>query len=363
MDFGQFNLMGYRERGTPTMRLLDEAVLQAKAAEAAGFAIAWFAEHHFSNYCVCPSPLLMVARLAGETRRIRLGTAVVVVPLYYPARLLAEIGMADSLCGGRLVLGVGSGYRPYEFERFGVDLAESKAMLEEFMDMCELAFTRDTFSYAGKHYRLAETHISARPVRGLPEVWLPGDDPGIHRICARRGYVPLFTGRLFGPDYLERMRATIGESFQAEGRDPATMPLAVQRFMCVTRSRRETLDYVDHARHQMRLASNLRRRAQVFDGSMLVEQPIPNELPIEQIADNLLVGDVETIAARLTEEIRRARPSHMMFHVQVGGSDFRQAMETIERFATDIRPAVERVLGPLATLPTVADPAAAAHAI
>jgi len=75
MDFGQFNLMGYRTRGTPARRLYDDAVEQVRAAEAAGFAIAWFAEHHFSNYCVCPSPLMMIARLAGETRRIKLASA------------------------------------------------------------------------------------------------------------------------------------------------------------------------------------------------------------------------------------------------------------------------------------------------
>ena len=96
------------------------------------------------------------------------------------------------------------------------------------------------------------------------------------------------------------------------------MPLAVQRFMCVTASRSETLAYVDNARHQMRLASALRRRAEVTDGAMMREIPIPNEIPLEEMARNLLVGDCETIAQRLCDEIRASRPSHMMFHFQVG---------------------------------------------
>ena len=121
MHFGQFNLMGYRTPGTKAHELYDNAIEQVKAAEANGFEIAWFAEHHFSNYCVCPSPLMMLARLAGETKRIKLGSAVVVTPLYQPVRLISEIGMVDALTHGRLVLGVGSGYQPYEFERFGED--------------------------------------------------------------------------------------------------------------------------------------------------------------------------------------------------------------------------------------------------
>ncbi len=176
MHFGQFNLMGYRTPGAKAYELYDNAVEQVKAAEANGFEIAWFAEHHFSNYCVCPSPLMMLARLAGETRRIRLGSAVVVTPLYQPVRLISEIGMVDALTHGRLVLGVGSGYQPYEFERFGEDLADSVPKLAEFMEMLELAFTRDTFSYSGKHYRLPETHIASRPVKGLPEIWVAGDN-------------------------------------------------------------------------------------------------------------------------------------------------------------------------------------------
>ena len=99
MEFGIFNLMGYRyrESSAPAQRLVKEAKEQTQLADELGYDAAWFAEHHFSNYCICPSPLMMIALCASSTKRIRLGTAVVVVPLYDPVRLLAEIGMALSL--------------------------------------------------------------------------------------------------------------------------------------------------------------------------------------------------------------------------------------------------------------------------
>ena len=187
MDFGQFNLMGYRGPGTDLASLYDGAVAQVRAAEEAGFAISWFAEHHFSNYCVCPSPLMMVARCAGETSRIRLGSGVVIVPLYHPSRLMAEIGMVDQMTHGRLVLGIGSGYQPFEFERFGADLAENTPRTLEFMEMLEQAVANETFSFDGRFHRLPETHIAARPVNGVPEVWVAGDNPELHRMAARRG--------------------------------------------------------------------------------------------------------------------------------------------------------------------------------
>ena len=359
MHLGYFGLMGYRERGTPPERVFREHIEQVRHADRLGFEIAWFAEHHFSNYCICPSPLLMAARCAGETSRIKLAPAVIVTPLYQPARVLAEIGMVDCLTGGRLVLGVGSGYQPYEFERFGQELANARPMLEEFLDMLHLAFDRETFSYAGDHYRLPETHISARPIDGLPEIWVAGDNEFGHRLCARRGYVPLFTGRWLGADYLATMRERVAASYAAEGHDVDTMPLGIQRFLCVTANRAETLAYVENARHQMRLASALRRRAEVMDGAMMTEIPMQNELPLEEMADNLLVGDAETVAERLAAEIRAARPSHMMFHFQVGGSSHAAAMASMEALVTDIVPMVEAELGPLASLGAPAVPAAA----
>jgi alkanesulfonate monooxygenase SsuD/methylene tetrahydromethanopterin reductase-like flavin-dependent oxidoreductase (luciferase family) len=350
MHFGYFGLMGYRERGTPPHTVFSEHVEQVKHADQLGFETAWFAEHHFSNYCICPSPLIMAARCAGETKNIKLAPAVLVTPLYEPARLLAEIGMVDCLSDGRLVLGVGSGYQPYEFERFHQDLGTARPMLGEFLDMLALAFAEESFEYQGEHYTLPSTHISARPVDGVPEIWVAGDHEYGHRMCARKGYVPMFTGRWLGADYQRQQREYIAKSYVAEGCDPDTMPLAVQRFMGVTTSRQETLDYVDNARHQMRLASALRRRAEVTEGAMMREIPFPNEPPLEEIADNLLVGDCETIAERLCGEIRASRASHMMFHFQVGGSSHTHALTTMEKLMTEIKPMVEKELGPLESL-------------
>jgi alkanesulfonate monooxygenase SsuD/methylene tetrahydromethanopterin reductase-like flavin-dependent oxidoreductase (luciferase family) len=157
MEFGIFNLMGSRTPEKPTAEVFAEVAEQTRLADELGYAIAWFAEHHFSNYCLCASPLMMVAHCASITKKIRLGTAVVVLPLYNPARLAAEIATADALSNGRLMLGVGAGYQPYEFERFGVDIKANLEMTEEFCDILDRAFSQDFFSYNGKHYQIPKT--------------------------------------------------------------------------------------------------------------------------------------------------------------------------------------------------------------
>src|ERR1700746_533254 len=139
MEFGIFNLMGSRHPEKPTAEVFAEVAEQTRLADELGYAIAWFAEHHFSNYCLCASPLMLVAHCASITKKIRLGTAVVVVALYNPARLVAEIATADALSNGRLMLGIGAGYQPYEFERFGIDIARTLEMTAEFLAIPGLA--------------------------------------------------------------------------------------------------------------------------------------------------------------------------------------------------------------------------------
>jgi hypothetical protein len=98
------------------------------------------------------------------------------------------------------------------------------------------------------------------------------------------------------------------------------------------------------------LASALRHHAEVTDGAMMREISIPNEISLEEMARNHLVGDCETIAKRLCDEIRAARSSHVMFHFQVGGSSHARALHTMEKPMGEIVPMVERELGPLASL-------------
>ena len=130
-----------------------------------GYSRSWYAEHHFSNYSLCPSPLMMAAHMAGRTRKIRLGTAVVVAPLYTPARLLAEVGMVDILSGGRLDLGIGMGYQQYEFDRFCSTLENVREFTGEMLELIRLGLTQDAFEMQGKHIQFPRSSISCKPDR------------------------------------------------------------------------------------------------------------------------------------------------------------------------------------------------------
>jgi len=344
MEFGIFNLMGSREPDKPAAQVFSEVAEQTKRADELGYTIAWFAEHHFSNYCLCASPLMMVSHCAAITKTIKLGTAVVVLPLYNPARLAAEVATADAMSNGRLMLGIGAGYQPYEFERFGVDINRNLQMTDEFCDILDLAFSRDFFSYHGRHYQIAETHIPVRPVQKPIPIYVAGHVQTMFRAAARHGYRVLTSGRVDGTELLAQQYADIEAAFAAENVPLSHAHITLNRFAHITDSRDEGMRFAENARYQSRLASSLRRRKEVMQGTVLVDVPFPNEPPVQTIYNNLLIGDVETVAEKLVAEIRAAKPEHVCFSFKVGDTSHRAATRSMELMMGEVKPRVEKAL-------------------
>ncbi len=347
MDFGIFNVMQQRHRSKTSKEVVDDALYLTRAAEELGFSRAWFAEHHFSNYSLCPSPLMLIAHVAARTTAIRLGTAVVVPPLYMPARLIAEIAMADELSEGRLDLGIGLGYQHYEFERFGIALDEKVERTLEMLDMIELGLGRPHFSYDGTYYSLPQTAISIRPVQQPhPPIWLASNDPRALRRAARKGYTPIFSSRFATADELGPMRGRVEQVFAAEGRSSASIPIGVLSYCFVGETREEVQRYCENARYQQRISRSLRhRRETVVDDYWVQEKPFEGEPTLEEIERNIMAGDPETVTTRLVTLIREIRPTHVTFYFQVGDIERDLAARSMERFVRDVVPGVERAFG------------------
>ncbi len=172
--------------GAPTDRV-REVVDLAEAAETAGLSSLWVAEHHFHAGGVCPSPPVLLAACGARTRRLRLGALVSVLPFHRPIDVAEEYALLDRLLGGRLNLGVGSGYLPTEFEGFGVDPAGKRERFEAGLATILAAF-------AGKEVRVdgdrsAPVRINVRPVQQPhPPLWVAVQRREAVAYVARRGF-------------------------------------------------------------------------------------------------------------------------------------------------------------------------------
>ncbi|MCB1509698.1 MAG: LLM class flavin-dependent oxidoreductase [Hyphomicrobiaceae bacterium] len=163
------------------------------AAEELGYDSVWIAEHHFSNkYGILPDPFAYLAYLAGKTSRIKLSAGVMVVPLHHPMRIVENAAFVDILSNGRFQLGLGSGYRPYEFEGLGVDYERRRDMLEEAVPLILNAFHEQRISHTGEFYNFTigeEYEILPQPVqRPHPPLFMAAGSDRSIRNAARGGF-------------------------------------------------------------------------------------------------------------------------------------------------------------------------------
>ncbi len=346
MEFGVFILAQQRGYHQTSQEVIKNAVEQTVAAEAAGFDTAWYAEHHFNNYSLCPSPLMMVAHCAGLTKRIRLGSAVCVLPLYNPARLLGEIGFADTVSDGRLDLGIGSGYQQFEFDRFGVDLNDSHALFAEFYDVLHAGVKQRIFSYEGKHLKMPPTAIAVRTVQTpMPPIWVTSGHPETLGRAIRDNHNLFVTALLNGVDAIKALRERLEGIAAKEGRSIDKTHFGFLRCAYASDNENEINSYVDNARFQRRLSESLKfRRAQSDDGYLIKEEAGPNDMSLDTIRDNLPVGSVSQVIDRMLEEISILKPSHIAVQTQLGDFDQRTMLRQIELWGTKIIPAIRREL-------------------
>ena len=292
----------------------------------------------------------MCTYLAPQTKRIRLGPAVVVAPLYQPVRLLEEICLVDQLSGGRLVLGLGTGYQAYEFHKFGVDLKQARAIFLESLDLLDRFLAGDPVSYQGSFVKMPETHFAVRPAQPRPDIYVAGmgADPETQGRAMRRGYIPFFTTGWNSLEVMSEMREKARQSYVAAGGKPEEAPYAMQRYVFVTDDRGEALKAANGARYIRRIAMAMRNRYEQLEGAFLKEIPAPDEPPLEVIADRLLVGSPEVVAERLALEIETLQPTHISAFMAIAGIEQRLVLRSMEAFGSKVLPLLEKRFGDLA---------------
>jgi len=350
MKLGLFNLMTYRDNPGGLPGVVADMASLVGIAEDIGFDVAWFAEHHFTNYSISVSPLMLAAHVAGRHRRIRVGAAVVVLPLYHPMRVAQEIALLDQLSEGRMVLGVGTGYQAYEFDRYNVDVADKTEVFLEYWDIVEQALTQGRVRYEGRHASIPEAVVLLRTrSAGVPELYVTSMDPRLLKRLAPHAPVPFVTAGWRGTPALLGLADQARAAWRAAGLGEA-MPLAVQQYIHVTDSREAALAAAERARYVGRLVAAFRSPSLTLDGAFVDAPPLPDEPPLETFRDNLLIGDPHHVAERLVDEIRRLSPVHYNGFFQFGDMPIAAARRSLERFGAEVLPLVEKAVGPLAEL-------------
>ena len=150
--------------GRSDASVVGEHLAMGDLAEPLGFDSLFALEHHFTGYAMSPAPAQLLSYYAGRTRRIQLGTAVVVLPWHDPVRVAEQIALLDILCGGRCLFGFGRGAASVEYEGFRIPMEEARPRFVEAAQIVVKALAQDSFEHQGEFFQIPRTAIRPRPI-------------------------------------------------------------------------------------------------------------------------------------------------------------------------------------------------------
>jgi flavin-dependent trigonelline monooxygenase, oxygenase component len=331
VEFNHFLTAFLPDRDRDASRIYADMVAQAQAADRLGYDAVSIPEHHLINILLVPSPLQMAVHLAPLTRRIRLVTAVVVLPLHDPRILAGEIAQADMLCAGRLVVGVGRGAFPYEMGRLGVPIQTSRDRFSETLEILQALLEREDVSWDGRHYAFEAITTMPRPVRRVPFM-IAAMAPEAIEASAARGF-HIQTTPLGGSH--EKLIEQVQAFRRGSARTSAPLRLALMRGVYAARDERD-------ARRVLELANEYYKRFDnVFSGgpglvSRGMIDPLPRTQTVEELGENLVICPPAAMVERL-RGYAEAGIDELILSSNFG-QPVEETLEMMERFAAEVMP-------------------------
>lgn len=327
MRFSVFSVTDHYPDGPASLadryaQLLDEITL----ADELGFSAFFLAEHHFHEYGAVPAPSVVLAAAATRTQRIGLGVAVSVLPFHDPLLAAEEYALLDQLSGGRLQLGVGSGYLQHEFDGFGVAPAEKRDRFDEALQIMLTAWRGEPFDFDGRHHKLTGARIAVTPLqRPHPPLWVAilRAEAARHVGAAGRSvmlipYATCDTADDLAP-IAQQHRAGLADPGTAE---PGNFEVAAALHAYVSTSpaaaRAESEPYLDRYVGS-RLYARRRSYHELLDSGLL------------------LAGDPDTVGTQLSR-IAGTGVDHVLLLVNFGAMPYDQVAASLTRFARDVAP-------------------------
>ena len=344
MQFGLVTLFDFfPERQHETSYYQDTLNLMIYA-EQLGFDSVWVGEEHFYSLGICPSPQLFLTALARSTTRLRLGTAVSVLPLEHPLRKAEDFAMLDILSGGRLDVGVGKGTFPKHFEGFWVSPQDMRARYEEALEILERAWTQERFSYEGTFWQIPELALSPKPLqKPHPPIYRGLSSPDAFEPAGAKGHGALCVPWLNPATRLQEGMARYRAALHAHGHQ-AVPPSVFVFFLFVDQDYR-------HALAEAR-ATTGRYVALCLRAAFPAAHPVhlPPDDPrrggwdmLTSLADNLearaIIGTPRDCRRRLAEVREEWGIEHIAFYLHAGARDITRTRRGLEVFAREVMPA------------------------
>jgi alkanesulfonate monooxygenase SsuD/methylene tetrahydromethanopterin reductase-like flavin-dependent oxidoreductase (luciferase family) len=313
LDFGSFYTAMFR---------------QIDFVEQSGFDSIWLTEHHFTDDGYLAAQMPMLAAIASRTRRVTIGTYVLLAPFYHPLRLAEDSATIDVISNGRLRLGIGLGYREEEFNGFEVPRRERLGRTLETLEILKRAWAGERFSFEGKYFRFNDVRVLPRPIsQPHPELLWGGMASKAIERGARLG---LSFACNLGRHEVQLYR----EALRQNGRDPADYNIVGNRVVYVADSFEQA--WADIERPALYQASLYAQWLSAAGG--------PGRDWIsdaERLKRSVIIGTAQDVRERLAVMIEADEMTELILAMQLPGLAPDKAMRSLERFAAEVLPSLK----------------------
>lgn len=350
MKFGLFYL--FSDFGNITQqRLFDEVFEEIELGEELGFESVWLPEHHFAIYGMLGNPLLLAAAVAQRTKRMKIGTAVMVLPFQHPLRLAEDVAMVDALSGGRLLLGVGRGYQPPEFHGFGVRQDESSEMFEESLGIVKRALTGKKFSCKGKYWNIEEpVEIFPKPLqKPHPPLYMASVSGHSLDVAARHNMSLLRSPQFSDLDNVAAAFDEYTNLMRHYGHDPAKLDQPVSLRVYVAPTDEEAKAETKHAVWFYHLLATLLPGAPGRGAIPKGYDKYPRDpgalakLTIEDVWERgTAFGSPERVTEILKRYMRKLGARNLIIQMRIGGLEHDKVVRSMKLFAEKVMPELSR---------------------
>ena len=329
------------------MQRYRDTIEQAVHAEALGFESVWPVEQHFiPDLSILPAPLLLLSAIAERTTKLRLGIAIVLLPLSHPIRVAEEIATLDVLSNGRVEFGIGRGAVPSHFKGFGVPQGENRARFLEGLELILAAWSNERVSYDGRFFKVQNLTVVPKPVqRPHPPIRVAANSVETFELMGQMG-LPIFAASQVNPyrkiaeflPHYHQARSAAGHR-PADGEDVSILtPFYVGEDQAQIRQ-----DTEPSIRHFLQTASSLLENADVPEKVAAHLQKVTERarrLTYERMSETMAILDTpERCVERLASLHEQFRMGRTIVWFNTGGMvPHNRVMRSMELFAAKVMP-------------------------
>jgi alkanesulfonate monooxygenase SsuD/methylene tetrahydromethanopterin reductase-like flavin-dependent oxidoreductase (luciferase family) len=349
------------EMATPDSTVLSEQFALADRSEEFGFDTLWAFEQHAAPFLMTPDPTQYLSYFAGRLENIAVGSMITVLPWHNPIRLAEQIAMLQHFLGSRkYYLGVGRGLARRNFEAMGVSMDESRERFNEVLDVLQLAFTEEMFSYKGEFFEYENVSIRPRPLDAstVLDAWGSWTSEASLQNMGRRGLHPLTSSNATLESYLKDL-VILDEVREANGYGPAERPILQIPLYCAESeaearegAERYFREWVTSILNMYEIGTDRFANAKGYEQYTTKGSDFgsgTSESAVQTLTDKFLDVGVVGTPAQCAEKIvfhhESMNPQELVFVSGAGSMDGATAEKSLRLLAEKALPLVEHVRG------------------